>query len=124
MDKVLVIDDEIDICILVTRYLQSLGIEAEYALSIKAAFAKIEASNYCLYIIDLNLPDGSGYDIMKRLNTLNLDSKIVIITAYDGERLKAMESGADYFVPKPLSKRSIDDALRAVHFPQPKPKPL
>ncbi len=123
MEKVLVVDDEIDICILVTKYLQSLGIKAEYALSIKDAIAKMEVPGYSLYIIDLNLTDGSGYEIMKRLNSLNQNSKIIIITAYDGERQKAMESGADYFAPKPLSKRSIDDALRAVHFLEPKPKP-
>ncbi len=119
MKRVLVVDDEIDICILVTKYLQSLGMNAEYALSIKDALAKIEVSSYPLYIIDLNLTDGSGYEIMKQLISSKQNSKIIIITAHDGERQKAMESGADYFAPKPLSKRSIDDALRAVNFPEP-----
>lgn len=119
MEKVLVVDDEIDICILVTKYLESLGIKAEYALTIKDAFAKIAVTHYPLYIIDLNLSDGSGYDLMKRLINPKHDSKIIVITAYDGERKKAMESGADYFAPKPLSKRSIDDALKAVNFNSP-----
>ena len=119
---VLVVDDEIDICILVTKYLTSLGIKAEYALSIKDALAKIDVYSYSLYIIDLNLSDGSGYELMKRLNPKQ-DSKIIIITAYDGERKKAMENGADYFAPKPLSKRSIDDALKAVNFYIPTHKP-
>lgn len=120
MEKALIVDDEFDICILVTKHLKSLGIDAEYSLSVKDALVKMQATRYPLYIIDLNLTDGTGYEIMERLKDQKQNSKIIIITAYGGERQKALASGADYFAPKPLSKRSIDEALKAVHFLIPK----
>ena len=119
MNRVLVVDDELDICILVTKYLQSRGIAAEYALSIKNAQVMIALKSYPLYIIDLNLTDGSGYDLMRQLIQSKQTHKIIITTAQDGERKKAIDSGANYFAPKPLSKKSIDDALKAVNFMQP-----
>ena len=119
MNRVLVVDDELDICILVTKYLQSRGIAAEYALSIKNAQVMIALKSYPLYIIDLNLTDGSGYDLMHQLIQSKQTHKIIITTAQDGERKKAIDSGANYFAPKPLTKKSIDDALKAVNFMQP-----
>lgn len=116
MGNVLVVDDEIDICMLVTRQLKSIGIEAEYALTIKEALSKTAFSPYDLYIIDLNLTDGSGFTLMQKLKEMQLHSKIIIISAYDSESKKAIKSGADLFVPKPLSKRIISDALHAVNF--------
>ena len=119
MNRALVVDDELDTCVLVTKYLQNQGIEAEYALSIKDARVKIALKSYPLYIIDLNLTDGSGYELMHQLIQSKQTHKIIITTAQDGERKKAIENGANHFVPKPLSKKSIDDALKAVNFMQP-----
>jgi two-component system, OmpR family, response regulator len=116
MGNVLVVDDELDICTLVTRQLRSNGIEAEYALTIKEALLKTAFNPYDLYIIDLNLTDGSGFTLMQKIKEMQVHSKIIIISAYDGESKKAISNGADLFVPKPLSKRVIDDALHAVNF--------
>ena len=116
MGSVLVVDDEIDICILLTKHLGALGASADYALTIQSAIAKTVTGAYDLYIIDLNLTDGSGYDLIQKLKLMRLPSKIILITAYDGENKKAIEHGADYFIPKPLSKKLLDQALQAVKF--------
>src|SRR5690349_4298061 len=116
MGNVLVVDDEVDICTLVTRQLKSIGIEAEYALSIKEALSKTADTPYDLYIIDLNLTDGSGFTLMQKIKEMQARSKIIIVSAYDAESKKALSNGADLFVPKPLSKRVIDEALQAVNF--------
>lgn len=114
MQSVLVVDDEIDICTLVTRQLQSIGMEAEYALSIQDALSKTAFHPYDLYIIDLNLTDGSGFTLMKKLKETQLEARIIIVSAHDSESKRAMKSGADLFVAKPLSMKSITDALQAV----------
>ena len=116
MGNVLVVDDERDICTLVTRQLKSIGIDAEYALTIKEALKKTAFAPFDLYIIDLNLTDGSGFTLMQKIKEMQAQSKIIIISAYDSESKKAISSGADLFVPKPLSKRVIDEALHAVNF--------
>jgi DNA-binding response OmpR family regulator len=116
MGNVLVVDDEIDICMLVTRQLKGIGIEAEYAVTIKEALSKTAFNPYDLYIIDLNLTDGSGFTLMQKLKDMQVQSKIIIISAYDNESNRALKNGADLFVPKPLSKKVIDEALHAVNF--------
>ena len=116
MGSVLVVDDEIDICMLVTRQLRSIGIHAEYALSIKEALSKTSFNLYDLYIIDLNLTDGSGFTLMQKIKEIQKQSQIIIISAYDNESKRAIKNGADLFVAKPLSKKTINDALQAVNF--------
>ncbi len=116
MGSVLVVDDEIDICMLVTRQLKSIGIKAEYALSIKEALSKTAFTPYDLYMIDLNLTDGSGFTLVQKLKEAQPNSRIIIISAYDHESKRAIKSGADLFVAKPLSKKTINDALHAVNF--------
>lgn len=116
MDRVLVVDDEIDICILVTKYLDSKGIKAGYALTIKEALHKTTLAKYDLYIVDLNLTDGSGYDLIHKLKEMQSPAKIIVITAYDGEANRALEHGANYFLQKPLSKKTLEQALHTVNF--------
>ena len=116
MNKVLVVDDEIDICLLVTKQLQSLGFDASYALSIKDALNKAHVNQYNLFFIDLNLTDGSGYDLLQSLQDLKVDSKIIIISAYDGEEKKAIQKGASLFLAKPFTKLSISESLQKLNF--------
>jgi DNA-binding response OmpR family regulator len=116
MGSLLVVDDEIDICMLVTRQLKSIGINAEYALSIKEALSKTVYNPYDLYIIDLNLTDGSGFTLVQKLKEAQPNSRIIIISAYDNESKRAIKNGADLFVAKPLSRKTINDALHAINF--------
>ena len=62
MNKILVVDDEIEICLLVTQYLKKMGFDASYALSIADALSKISLTSYDLLFVDLNLT--SEYPVM------------------------------------------------------------
>jgi DNA-binding response OmpR family regulator len=116
MWNVLVVDDEIDICVLVTKHLQRRGAKADYALSIKEGLYKTTTTPYDLYVIDLNLKDGTGYDLVEKLRDMDVPSKIIVISAHDTEASNAIKKGADYFLPKPLSKKALDEALQQVDF--------
>ena len=116
MNKILVVDDEIEICLLVTRYLKKMGFDASYALSISVALAKISIVSYDLLFVDLNLADGSGYDLISTLQESNVSSKIIIISAYDSERQKALQKGAALFMAKPFTKKSISESLQKLNF--------
>lgn len=111
MKKALVVDDELDICRLLTLHLKGLGLNAEYVSTIGEAKAKISPAGYDVIFVDINLPDGSGFDLLESLNTINSSSRVVVISAYDVERKKALEYGADGFIPKPFSKRTIELVL-------------
>ena len=116
MGKVLVVDDEIDICILLGRQLEKLGLNVSYCLTIKEAVEKLGENTYDLIFVDLNISDGSGYDLISSIGELNKDALLVVISAYDSEREKALQAGASWFVPKPFSKKSIKDALLKLRF--------
>ncbi|SHH92545.1 Response regulator receiver domain-containing protein [Chryseolinea serpens] len=116
MRKVLVVDDEMEICLLVTQYLKKLGYEAAFALSISEAISKIAGSSYDILFIDLNLTDGSGYDLIHALQASNNASKIVVISAYDSERQKALQKGASVFMAKPFSVKTIEESLQQLKF--------
>ena len=116
MNKILVVDDEIEICLLVTRYLKKMGFDASYALSISDAVSKVSRISYDLIFVDLNLADGSGYDLINSLQAANVSAKIIIISAYDSERQKAMQKGAALFMAKPFTKKSISESLEKLNF--------
>ncbi len=116
MEKVLVVDDEQDICILISKFLQTHGASADYALNISDALVKATTGCYGLFIIDLNLAGSSGYDLIAKLKEMKITSKIILISAHDSEARNAIEKGADYFIPKPLSRNSLNEALQNINF--------
>lgn len=116
MGSILVVDDEVDICLLVTQYLTKLGYKASFSLTMAGALTKIANTSYDLLFVDLNLTDGSGYDLMKALQDSNSPSKVIVISAQDSERQRALQKGANIFLSKPFTKKSIEDSLRKLNL--------
>ena len=114
--KVLIVDDEVDVCQLLSANLQKFGIDAVYALSIQSAISQLKQDVYDLLFVDLNLSDGSGYDLLGFVKESGLEPKIVVISAYDSEQKKAISRGADFFIPKPFTKKEIMDVLRKLNM--------
>jgi len=116
MGRALVIDDEVDICLMMNRHLQNLQFETQYALTVKDARQKVDLSHFELMFIDLNLTDGSGFEVIKYVHELNLTSKIIVISAHDSEAAKALEMGASLFISKPFTIKTINEALKKLNF--------
>ncbi len=116
MGRALVIDDELDICLMMNRHLQNLNFDSQYALTVKDARAKVSSSVFELMFIDLNLTDGSGFDVIKYVRELNLTSKMIVISAHDSEATKALEMGANIFISKPFTIKTINEALKKLNF--------
>ncbi len=116
MSKILVVDDEVEICLLVTQYLRKLGYDTSFSLSIAEALEKISSGAYDLLFVDLNLADGSGYDLISALQESKSTSKVIVISAYDSERQKAIQRGANLFLAKPFTKKSIEESLQKLNF--------
>lgn len=116
MRMALVIDDELDICLMVTKHLQNMQFLTQFACTVKDAQEKITLPPYDLMLIDLNLPDGSGFDVLQNIRDLNLKSKIIVISAHDSEYTRAMAMGATLFLTKPFTTRSINQALKTLNM--------
>jgi DNA-binding response OmpR family regulator len=98
MGSVLVVDDEVDICSLLTQQLKKLGFQTSYFLTIGDALKNLSTTSYDLIFVDLNLTDGSGYDLITALRKIDEEVKVIVISAYDTERNKALANGANLFV--------------------------
>lgn len=111
----LIVDDEEDIGLMVSVFLRKAGIEAVYLNRITPALTVIESKDFDYYFLDLNLPDGTGFDLIPSIKLRNEDARIIIISAYDGhtETSKAEEFGVKAFIKKPFTKQQILATLDA-----------
>ena len=112
--NILIVDDEEDICLMVSRILQKEGHSVTFCHSIQEGKGYVLNNRYQAYFLDLNLTDGSGFDLIPLIQGKNEGaSQIIIISAYDGhlERERAESFGVDAFIHKPFTKRQILEAL-------------
>jgi len=115
MISVVVIDDEKRMANSIARMIEenSSGFAiAGVAHSVKTGVDLINKHKPDLVTLDINLPDGSGFDVLKQVE--ERDFKIIFITAYEAHALKAIKfSALDYFL-KPIDELEFTDALRKV----------
>ena len=114
--KALIIDDESDICYLLSRLLQQKNYETTFVNSLKEARETLEQELPDLIVLDNHLPDGLSINYIPVLKEKYPAIKIIMITGHDSgdDRERALENGADYFIGKPFSKEIIHKAVEAV----------
>ncbi|GAB3715034.1 hypothetical protein GCM10027592_55270 [Spirosoma flavus] len=114
--RVLIIDDEADICLLLSGLLRRLGYQPTCAHFIEEGRQCLHSQQFDAIFLDLNLPDGLGFDLLPSIREEQKVAKVVMISAFDGqtERRRATEQGADYFIGKPFTRRSVEMALQTV----------
>lgn len=112
--RVLIIDDETDICLLLSGLLRKLGYMPTCAHFIEDGRQCLKTQQFDAVFLDLNLPDGLGFDLLPSIKQQQEHAKIIMISAFDGqaERRRATEQGADHFVGKPFTRRSVEQALQ------------
>ena len=112
--KVLIIDDEIDICYLLSGILKQKKLKTSYVNSLSDAEVALRNDPPSLIFLDNHLPDGFGLDFIQYVKTNYPEIKIVMITAHDGltERKKAQAGGADLFISKPFTREVIEYAIQ------------
>ena len=106
--KALVVDDDFNTCDSVTKMLVKVGMRAEWTLS------GIEMSDaYHAYIIDWRLPDMNGIEVTRQIRSLNNDTPIIILTAYDWSdiEVEAKAAGVTAFCSKPMFMSDLRETL-------------
>ena len=116
--KALVVDDDFNTCDSVTKMLVKVGMRAEWTLSGKEAVLRarqsIEMSDaYHAYIIDWRLPDMNGLEVTRQIRSLNDDTPIIILTAYDWSdiEVEAKAAGVTAFCSKPMFMSDLRETL-------------
>ncbi len=117
MPNYLLIDDESEICFLLSKMLLRLGVECRAAYSLEQGRAALADGPYDAVFVDVHLPDGLGYEIIPEIRQRYPNTRVIAISAVDNEQIAATDRGADLFIPKPLSGGLIIGGLRSIGLP-------
>lgn len=102
--KLLLIEDEKELATSIQKYLTDKDFVCEWAANTKDAIAKISIYDYDCILLDLMLPDGNGFEILKELKCQNKTEGIIIISAKETleTRIEGFNLGADDYLTKPF----------------------
>ena len=114
--KVLIVEDEPGIADTLQYALRTEGFEPAWVATGEAALAEVQAQPPALVILDVGLPDSSGFEVFKRLRAIDAQVPVIFLTARSDEidRVVGLELGADDYVPKPFSPRELVARVRGV----------
>jgi two-component system response regulator CpxR len=115
MNKIIIIDDDEELCELVSEYLTVEGFDVSSVNDGESGLAAALSGEYDMAILDVMLPKMNGFDVLRNLR---LESKlpVIMLTARgdDMERIVGLEIGADDYLPKPFNPRELAARLRAI----------
>lgn len=115
--RILVVDDEPDLCEILCFNLESEGFETERAYSAEAALALMgQGLRFDLILLDVMMEQVSGYDMARQLRERGDNTPIIFLTARDAEvdQLEGFSAGADDYITKPFSFPTVLARIRAV----------
>ncbi len=113
--QIFVLEDDNAIGMGLTYSLENEGYSVTFAKDVKSALEIINEKEFALYILDLTLPDGSGYDVCRRIKEIG-DLPVIFLTAYDDEVNVVMgfEMGADDYISKPFRVKELLVRIKSV----------
>jgi len=112
---ILVVEDETSIASFLSAYLHNAGYEVRAALSAKAALVDLAGELPSLIVLDLNLPDGDGVELCRRIRKSS-DVPILMLTARDEDvdKIIGLEVGADDYMTKPFNPRELVARVKSI----------
>ena len=115
MDRVLIIDDDVELCELVEEYLKPEGFEVEAVHEGEKGLERALSGDHVLVVLDLMLPGMNGLDVLRKLRGES-SIPVLILTARgdDVDRIVGLEIGADDYLPKPFNPRELLARIRAI----------
>lgn len=115
MNKVLIIDDDEELCELVTEFLSAEEFEVVSVHNGEKGLEEARSGLYDMAILDVMLPKMDGFDVLRNLRPES-DLPVLMLTARgdDMERITGLEIGADDYLPKPFNPRELVARIRAI----------
>ena len=115
MNRILVIDDDIELCELLSDYLGSEGFAVETVNHGEQGAEQALAGEYVLVVLDVMLPGMNGFDVLRKIRESS-KLPVIMLTARgdDIDRIVGLELGADDYLPKPFNPRELVARVRAI----------
>lgn len=115
--NVLIVEDEKSLALEMNEFLSIEGYIVEHAWKKSSAEEKIFVNNYDFILLDLGLPDGDGFEVLKQLkNFKDREDAVIILTARSevDDRIKGLDGGADDYLAKPFSLNELLARMHAI----------
>ena len=116
MNRILLLEDDVSLIDGLIYSLKKNGFDVEVARTVNQAIQHLtELSKYDLLILDVTLPDGTGFDVCERVRKQNQQIPIIFLTASDEEVsvIRGLDSGGDDYITKPFSPREVAFRVKA-----------
>lgn len=115
--KLLIIEDEGEMCLLINLLLDGKGMEVEHVQTISDAVEYFQQQPPAIVLLDNRLPDGYGLDFISFIKQKYPDTKVIMITGIDvTAKDVAIENGADLFLEKPFNKAELCRAIEGLGY--------
>ncbi|MBN1211655.1 MAG: response regulator [candidate division Zixibacteria bacterium] len=114
--SVLIVDDEKCIRDILSRIIEREGFMVTVAVDGSDAYEKIQKARYDYVISDINMPNMTGLELLKKIKGLNRKIRVLLITSRAGEYSphEILREGADFFITKPFKNAEIARTLRSL----------
>jgi two-component system response regulator VicR len=113
--RILIIDDDADLSMIISDMLESKGFEVKSALSSEQGFDMLSQSSFDLILLDINLPDSSGFEVCRQLREVS-NVPVIFASARTSEtdRITGFDIGGDDYLPKPYSMKELLSRINAL----------
>mgnify|MGYP004625500079 FL=1 len=114
--RLLIVEDEIELCDTVAKTLYRAGYEVDTCYDGSEALDYILAENYDLIVLDLNLPGMDGMELLKELRKKNEETKVLILSARSQitDKVEGLDAGANDYMEKPFHLQELEARIRSL----------
>ena len=115
MERILVVDDDVELCGLVEEYLGAEGFSLKAVHDGEAGLQQALSNEFALVVLDVMLPGINGFEVLRRIRSVS-KTPVLLLTARgeDVDRIVGLEIGADDYLPKPFNPRELVARIRAI----------
>jgi len=115
VDRILVIDDDVELCSLVGEYLEPEGFQIDAVYDGNRGLERALSGDHLLVVLDVMLPGMNGFDVLRKIrNTSKIPVLLLTARGEDVDRIVGLEIGADDYLPKPFNPRELVARIRAI----------
>ncbi len=115
MDRVLIIDDDRELCALVQRSLVTAGVDADCCHSGQSGLLHMEGRDYQLVILDVMMPGFDGFDTLEKIRARSCVPVLMLTAKGDGaSKVRGLRAGADDYLPKPFDLEELSARVLAL----------
>jgi two-component system, OmpR family, response regulator CpxR len=113
--SILIVDDDVELCELVSEYLVSQGLRADAVHDGSVGLGRALSGAYSLIVLDVMLPGMRGFEVLRKIRAVS-NVPVVMLTAHgdDVDRIVGLEIGADDYLSKPFNPRELAARIHAV----------